>query len=100
MTWPTTGKPDIPQLFEDYSAGAVAAKSKPPSPSNSATGQNAAMPSDDDLAKSELSRAKLLIDNGRPELATDRLKKLIDQYPHTGPADKARKLLSQLNSGH
>jgi thiol-disulfide isomerase/thioredoxin len=63
----------------------------------SVSAQSATRPSDDDLAKSMLSVAKLLIDNNRADLATVKLNKLVDQYPHTAAADEARRLLSQLN---
>jgi len=59
----------------------------------------AAAPSDDDMANSMLSEAKLLITNSRSDLATDKLNKLIDQYPHTAAADQARNMIAQMNSG-
>ena len=46
-----------------------------------------------------LSQAKLLISNGRSDLAVDKLNKLIEKYPDTSAADKARALLTQLNNG-
>jgi TolA-binding protein len=56
------------------------------------------MPSKDELANSMLSQAQLLINNGRSDLATDKLNKLIEKYPETAAAGKARTLLLQLNN--
>jgi thiol-disulfide isomerase/thioredoxin len=69
-------------------------------PTNSAAPSVApAAPSDEDMANSMLSEAKLLVLNSRNDLATDKLNKLIDQYPHSAAADEARKLIAQMNPG-
>jgi hypothetical protein len=67
-------------------------------PANPGAAKSAASP-DEDSAKTMLSQAKLLIANKQKELATKKLKDLIEHYPKTDAADEATALLSQLNSG-
>jgi thiol-disulfide isomerase/thioredoxin len=89
----------IPQASPAAPITPMTAKPAVEQPSQATTGQPAATPSDDSLANSLLTRANLLIDNGRSDLAVSRLNELIDKYPHTAAADKARQLLTQLKNG-
>jgi hypothetical protein len=65
---------------------------------SSASAPNSAN-NDESRANSMLSQAKLMIANGRTDLAADKLNGLIKTYPNTAAADTARKLLATLNSG-
>lgn len=53
----------------------------------------------EDRADALLSQAKLLIANSRNDLAIEKLNTILDKFPQSAAADKARQLLSTLNTG-